>query len=108
MLCNIIFQKILCGLYPGPVSRSIPCGSMCGSMWPVSRSRDHLFPENGIGELDYMPKYLRTEFSAVPTSMLLDLGQTGDVCVQHAARCWDCWVVVSFLSNRRFLDIRQA
>lgn len=63
---------------------------------PVSSSSDHLFSEDGIGERDCKPKYLRTEFSAAPTSMLLDLGQTGDVCAQRAAKCWVFWDVVFY------------
>lgn len=65
-------------------------------MWPVSSSSDHLFSEDGIGEWDCKPKYLRTEFSAAPTSVLLDLGQTGDVCAQRAAKCWVCREVVFY------------
>lgn len=47
-----------------------------------------LLAENAIGEVDYEPKYFRTESSAVSTSMLVILGQSGNSCAQQPAKCW--------------------
>lgn len=47
-----------------------------------------LLAENGIGEVDYEPKYFRTESSAVSTRMLVILGQSGNSCAQQPAKCW--------------------